>query len=55
MSGRISERHHRASVANAMQHAANPKPKNGDGCDIPCQPRRNSSINFPIRSHQPIS
>ncbi len=45
-SGRIRERHHRARVARARQDAANPMLKTGVGCDIPCQPRRNSSINF---------
>src|SRR5205809_4756763 len=45
-SGRIRERHHRAAVARARQEAANPMLKSGDGSDVPCQPRRNSSINF---------
>src|SRR5207249_7203101 len=45
-SGRIRERHHRAAVAKARQEAANPMLKSGDGSDVPCQPRRNSSINF---------
>src|SRR5713226_8613143 len=45
-SGRIRERHHRAAVARARQQAANPMLKSGDGSDDPCQPRRNSSINF---------
>src|SRR5260370_26395867 len=45
-SGRISERPHRAAVASARQEAANPMLKSGDGSDVPCQPRRNSSINF---------
>jgi hypothetical protein len=45
-SGRISERHHRAAVDKARQEAANPMLKSGEGWDVPCQPRRNSSINF---------
>src|SRR5258707_7893322 len=45
-SGRIRERPHRAAVASARQQAANPMLKSGDGSDVPCQPRRNSSINF---------
>src|SRR5260370_35723583 len=45
-SGRIRARHHRAAVAKARQEAANPTLKSGDGSDVPCQPRRNSSINF---------
>src|SRR2546430_13476280 len=45
-SGRIRERHHRAAVAKERQEAANPMLKSGDGSDVPCQPRRNSSINF---------
>src|SRR3954453_18907329 len=48
-SGRIRERPHRAAVAKARLDAANPMLKSGDGSDIPCQPRRNSSINFAIR------
>src|SRR6266404_9256135 len=43
---RIRARHHRAAVARARQEAANPMLKSGDGSDVPCQPRRNSSINF---------
>jgi hypothetical protein len=31
------------------QQAANPMLKSGDGSDVPCQPRRNSSINFAMR------
>src|SRR3984957_16419817 len=45
-SGRISERPHRAAVESARQQAAKPAPKGGEGCAGPCQPRRNSSINF---------
>src|SRR5216684_4293486 len=45
-SGRISERPHRAAVASARQETANPMLKSRDGSDVPCQPRRNSSINF---------
>jgi hypothetical protein len=45
-SGRISARHHRTAVDKPTQVAANPMLKSGDGRDIPCQPRRNSSINF---------
>src|SRR6266478_4155312 len=45
-SGRIRERHHRAAVDKARQEAANPTLKSSDGCDVPCQARRNSSINF---------
>src|SRR3984885_4643150 len=45
-SGRISERPHRAAVESARQQAAKPAPKRGEGCEVPCQPRRNSSINF---------
>src|ERR1700712_878221 len=52
-SGRISERPHRATVASAMHEAANPALKNGDGCDVPHQPRRNSSVHFTINALQP--
>src|SRR6266550_5447299 len=45
-SGRIRERHQRAAVDKATQAIANPALNSGDGRDIPCQPRRNSSINF---------
>src|SRR3982074_3724490 len=45
-SGRIRERDKRAAVDRAMQEAANPRLRSSDGWDIPCQPRRNSSINF---------
>jgi hypothetical protein len=45
-SGRIIERHHRAVVDRTRQDAANPVLKSGEGSDIPCQPRRNSSINL---------
>src|SRR5437868_6367748 len=48
-SGRIWERTQRAAVAKARLDAANPMLKSGDGSDIPCQARRNSSINFTIR------
>jgi hypothetical protein len=47
-SGRIRERHHRVMLDKTMQEAANPTLKSGDGRDVPCQPRRNSSINFPM-------
>jgi hypothetical protein len=43
-------RPHRAAVASARQNTENPMLKNADGCDIPCQPRRNSSINFITRT-----
>jgi hypothetical protein len=56
MSGRIRAKHHRAAVDNARQEAANPVLKAGVGWDIPCQPLRNSSINFTMRRKgQPIS
>src|SRR6266566_1515022 len=45
-SGRIRARHHRAAVDSRRQQAAKLALKSGDGCDIPRQPRRNSSINF---------
>jgi hypothetical protein len=48
-SGRIRESDHRAAVDKARQDAANPMLKSGDGWDIPCQPCRNSSINFTMR------
>jgi hypothetical protein len=47
-------RHHRAPVAKARQQAAKPMLKNGDGWDVPCQPRRNSSINLNMGTLQPI-
>src|SRR6266404_2466917 len=52
-SGRSRERHHRAPVAKATQEVAKPILKSGDGRVIPCQPCRNSSINFTmVTSHQ---
>src|SRR5947209_13637383 len=36
----------RTAVANARQQPAKPALKSGDGRDVPCQPRRNSSISF---------
>ena len=45
-SGRIWARPHRAAVDSARQEAAKPMLKSGEGWEIPCQPRRNSSINF---------
>jgi hypothetical protein len=36
-------------VETKTQDAANPMLKSGDGWDIPCQIRLNSSINFPMR------
>src|ERR1700754_4562290 len=52
-SGRISDRLHRASVASARQRTAKPAPKSSDGCEIPCQPRRNSSVHLAICPIQP--
>jgi hypothetical protein len=49
------ERHHRVKVAKATQHAANPMLNRADGWDMPCQPRRNSSINFAMGHIEPIS
>jgi hypothetical protein len=49
MSGRTKAKPHRAAVDSARQAAANPTLKIGLGWDIPCQPRRNSSINFTMR------
>jgi hypothetical protein len=45
-SGRIWARNHRAAVDSVTQDAAKAMLKNGDGRDIPCQPRRSSSTNF---------
>ena len=56
-SGRISDRPHRARVVSARQATANPMLKAGEGRDVPCQPCRNSLINFAMRhntSHRPI-
>jgi hypothetical protein len=47
-SGLIWDNPHRAAVAMARQKMANPTPKSGVGWEIPCQPRLNSSINFPM-------
>src|SRR3978361_596550 len=52
-SGRISDRIHRASVASARQRTAKPAPKSSDGCEIPYQPRRNSSAHLVICPIQP--
>src|SRR5215212_2554831 len=55
-SGRNSARHHRAPVARTRQDAANPILKSVEGCDVPCQPRRSSSIHFTmtLTLHQPV-
>src|ERR1700676_3857077 len=45
-SGRSRERHHRAAVDTARQDTAKPMPNTGEVRDVPCQPCRNSSINF---------
>src|ERR1700741_4295449 len=45
-SGRICARPHRISVASAMQTMAKPMASDSRGCEVPCQPRQNSSINF---------
>jgi hypothetical protein len=37
---------HRAAVDKKRQETANPTLNSGDGCSIPRQPRRNSSISF---------
>src|ERR1700710_674454 len=47
-SGRSWANPHRAAVANARQNTAKPALKSGEGWEIPCQPRLNSSINFVI-------
>ena len=47
-SGRICAKPHRATVARARQQTAKPVLNSGEGWEIPCQPRRNSSINFVI-------
>src|SRR5216683_2408119 len=52
-SGRIWAKPHRAAVASARQDAAKPRLASGETSDIPCQPRRNSSIKFLIGQHQP--
>src|ERR1700676_2572987 len=48
-SGRSRERHHRAAVDAARQDIAKPMPNRAEGPDVPCQPCRNSSINFAMR------
>src|ERR1044072_7864406 len=45
-SGRICASPPRISVASAMQRMAKPTESDSRGCEVPCQPRRNSSINF---------
>src|SRR6185503_4500093 len=45
-SGRIWAIPQRAIVDKARQPAAKPVLKSSEGWEIPCQPRRNSSINF---------
>jgi hypothetical protein len=47
-SGRIWARPHRATVAKTRQQIAKPVLNSGEGWEIPCQPRLNSSINFVI-------
>src|SRR5262245_25967910 len=45
-SGRICASPQRPSVASAMQRMAKPMANDSRGCEVPCQPRQNSSINF---------
>src|SRR5882757_2818307 len=52
-SGRINDRLHRAAVASARQRTAKPVPNSSDGCEIPRQPRRNSSDHLAICPIQP--
>src|ERR1700692_841541 len=47
-SGRIWASPHRAAVAKTRQLPAKPVLNSGEGWEIPCQPRLNSSINFII-------
>src|ERR1700704_2405752 len=47
-SGRIGASPPRAAVAKTRQQPAKPVPNSGEGWEIPCQPRLNSSINFII-------
>jgi hypothetical protein len=47
-SGRIWASPHRAAVAKTRQQPAKPALNSGEGWEIPCQPRLNSSINFII-------